>query len=838
MRGFRPFSYIWLLGLLAVIPLQDSHPAGAQSEYDHAEQLSLRGHLEESQRDAEQGFKRFQISDPAWAEKFLVLEADSMVRRGSFDSALRLLADDHFHDNDQEEVVKRLTIESLALLRQQGLSKAGEKLREAEALCKSHQYLACGEVLRVRGIFAAREAKFDEARQCFLDMRSLALDRHDRFLETSAALDLGWEALQVGHFDEAIDWSRSAHQSAVDLGAEDLAETSSGNLGWAYFQLGDDERALDQFLAAEKAAARLGNIRNELKWLSDAGYVYRDAGDLARAAQSYRQALDLGRQIDSKDDIVGVLQDLAYISVVTGNLDEASKYIRQVISMETDNGFHPAASLAYTMGRLAEERHEFSEAEADFHSIQNDPGSLITYKLNAGFELAQIAEAQGEFTVAEGRYKTTLRSYEAARSRLKGEESRLPFGTNAAQIYDRYIHFLVKQGKTDAALAVADQSRAQTLEQRLGGPGARKQVISATLNPRQVAQKTGSTLLFYWLGEKQSYLWAITPSKTKFFTLPAGREIANHIEHYRTTLIDVRDPLETGDADGQTLYQELVAPAAALIRHGTPVIVLADGILSQLNFETLLVPGAATGSPSNGRSNGAMHYLLDDMTLSSAPSLAMLAAAEPINGAKGKILLLGNPVAPNQDYPSLPMFGFEMTRIESHFAPGRVAAFAGQQATPAAYLASDPVNYSYIHFVSHAVASQTNPLDSAIILSEPPGQENSYKLYAREIIQHPIDAKLVTISACYGTGTRAYAGEGLVGLSWAFLRAGAQRVIGALWEVSDESTPRLMDSLYQGLTQGEAPAAALRNAKLQLLHSQGRFRLPFYWAPFQIYTRR
>jgi CHAT domain-containing protein len=78
----------------------------------------------------------------------------------------------------------------------------------------------------------------------------------------------------------------------------------------------------------------------------------------------------------------------------------------------------------------------------------------------------------------------------------------------------------------------------------------------------------------------------------------------------------------------------------------------------------------------------------------------------------------------------------------------------------------------------------------------------------------------------------------LVGLSWAFLRAGAHSVIGALWEVVDDSTPRLMDTLYQGLEDGQTPAAALRRAKLTLLHSQTKFRRPYYWAPFQIYTRQ
>ena len=61
-------------------------------------------------------------------------------------------------------------------------------------------------------------------------------------------------------------------------------------------------------------------------------------------------------------------------------------------------------------------------------------------------------------------------------------------------------------------------------------------------------------------------------------------------------------------------------------------------------------------------------------------------------------------------------------------------------------------------------------------------------------------------------------------------------MIGALWEVSEESTPRLMGSMYQGLEDGQTPAESLRRAKLTLLHSKGEFRKPFFWASLQIYT--
>jgi CHAT domain-containing protein len=333
-----------------------------------------------------------------------------------------------------------------------------------------------------------------------------------------------------------------------------------------------------------------------------------------------------------------------------------------------------------------------------------------------------------------------------------------------------------------------------------------------------------ATLLFYWLGEKQSYLWAITPTGTSLFPLPAGRDILPVAERYRKALLGLRDPIESLNPDGVSLYQALVAPAAHLIKPGSTVVLLDDGPLSQLNFETLIVPGSKP------------HYWIEDATLISAPSLYLLASAKPSTGSGRKLLLLGDAVSPGPDYPELPMAASEMKQVEARFPPQDETVFAREKANTASYFASTPQQFTYIHFVAQGVASRIDPLDSAIILSRSNADEDSFKLHARDIIQHPIHARLVTVTACYGSGTRSYAGEGTVGLAWAFLHAGAHNVIGALWEVSDTSTPRLMGDLYQGLQNGSPPSAALRNAKLALLHSQGEYRKPFFWAPLQIYT--
>jgi CHAT domain-containing protein len=530
--------------------------------------------------------------------------------------------------------------------------------------------------------------------------------------------------------------------------------------------------------------------------------------------------------------------------VDTGKLDEANAYLAQEISMVGERSKLMDVNIKFTQGTLAVARHQDQQAETIFRAIQKDTTNPTTFRLDAGDQLARLFERQGNKKEAERTYKGALTTFELAEAQLKQEGSRLPFAADAAEIYDGYIHLLVEEGRSDEALAVADQSRARTLAQGLGVAASKASFQPAALNPRQIAQKTGATLLFYWLGKEQSYLWVINSPKITQIPLPAQKEIISRVERYQKALLNMDDTRQTGNPDGQALYQTLVAPAARLIRPNAPVMILDDGALSRLNFETLLAPGpnpksslqpSPQGSP---RTTSGTHYWIDDVTLLSAPSLELLAAAKPAREANRKLLLLGNPVSPSQDYPSLPLFGFEMNKIEGHFAGRNTAVFAGPQATPAAYLTSNPAQYAYIHFVSHAVASRVDPLDSAIILSQPKASQDSFKLYARDIMQHPIDARLVTISACYGSGSRSYAGEGLVGLSWAFLRAGAHSVIGALWEVSDDSTPRLMDSLYKGMEDSQPPSVALRNAKLALLHSPGRFSLPFYWGSFQIYTRQ
>src|SRR4029077_2554893 len=179
--------------------------------------------------------------------------------------------------------------------------------------------------------------------------------------------------------------------------------------------------------------------------------------------------------------------------------------------------------------------------------------SPVFLKWEAERSLARLAEDANQVDSADREYRTALSTFETARATLQHEDSRVPFLTNASRIYDDYIHFLVSRGKTSEALRVADYSRARTLAEGLGLLKKGTSFAPDPLNAPSVARQAGGTVLFYWLGEKQSYRWAVTPRAVSLFTLPPASEIDAAVQRYRKFLAGPQGGLETADPDGTEL---------------------------------------------------------------------------------------------------------------------------------------------------------------------------------------------------------------------------------------------------------------------------------------------
>jgi CHAT domain-containing protein len=817
-----------------------SHHESPQATFEHTYKAFLRGDLKQSQDGSHAECELLRDSNPEWAWRFRVLEAESLLWRGMSQDAVSLLVSQHTQPDDSALVIEALAIEGVGYAHLHRFIDADRVLARAEQLCAANALAVCGSVIRANGVLAVERGQSALAQQFFQQSLLFARAHGDQFLEATALLNLGLASLQEEHFDEAMDWTDAAYKASIALGAGNTAQTSLGNLGWAYYNLGDLEKSLELSLEAEKRARQVGNVTLQLSWTTNAGHVYAARGDLAGAEESYLKGLDLATKIDSREDIYDAFRALALVSLKAGDLEGARKYSDDAVSIaRADNNRLDELYPLLVKGLIAARSQDESHAEHLFREVERDSKVNASLKWRSEHALAQLYEAEGRSDVADREYRAALATFEAARSSLQRNDSKLPFSNNGSRIYDDYIHFLVSHGRSAAALQWADFSRARTLAEGLGLLPKGAVTGPPPLDPQQLARRAQGTILFYWLGQKQSYLWAVTPQKTSLFTLPPGAEIDAVVQRYRQALGGPADVLESSNSDGQSLYRTLVAPAQTSLKKDAKVFIIPDGSLNNLNFETLLVPESQPVDPNVSVSNTSqakVHYWIEDVTIADASSLRILASTHAVKIKRERTLLLvGNSVSPNNKYPELSRAAAQMESVARHF-PGKQKIFAREKATPAAYLNSGPEQFSYIHFVAHGTANRLSPLDSAIVLSKSSTEDDSFKLYARDIILHPLQADLVTISACYSSGEGRYSGEGLVGLSWAFLRAGAHSVIAALWEATDTPTQLLMDKFYDELDKGAGPDAALRAAKLSLLHNSS-FHNAFYWAPFQLYTR-
>ena len=817
---------------MIVCGLSCQKPESPQLSYEQIRRQFIHGDLVNSQAEAERSYKKYLSSEPNWAWRFRLLQAEILLWRGMYPQALDLLQSPPAKaEPGAHEQIIRYAIRGTALARTHRFAEADEVLDQAEQMCNQTSDSACGEVIRARGIQAVQRGDLTRATAFFVQDLNIARAQNNQFLEAASLLNLGLVALDQQHFDEAIDWTEAASKVSSNIDAQVIATKAMGNLGWAYYNLGDAERSLQLSLEAEKRAHQVGDVIDELSWLTNAGYVYAEAGDLAGAKQAYVKALDLARQINGRKDVYNALRALALVSLQNGELDQSRKFADEGFDIAHADGNRSNELYPLLVkGMLAAQSHDAASAKQILSEVEHDPNGNAALSWRAEHTLARMYDEQGQTQAADREYRLALATFEAARASLKRNDARLPFSSNAARIYDDYICFLSDHARHEEAMRWADYGRSQSLKEGLKLLAANAPAAVPSVDPKSVARRLNATILFYWLGRERSFLWAVNSEKLASFQLPPATNLDASVKRFRQQLTGNADLLSAANGDGEFLYRTLVAPAQEMLRKHATAYIVPDGSLNSLNFETLPV------------SEPTAHYWIEDVTVTNAASLRMLATwNDQHEKGDSNLLMFGNTVSAGTGFPDLPASETEMNDISKHFGQAQQQVFSRAQAVPAAYLASTPEKFAYIHFVAHGTASSLSPLDSAIVLSREstqtgPVQDDSFKLYARDIIQHPLRAKLVTISACYSAGTRAYSGEGLVGLSWAFLRAGAHNVVAALWDVSDVSTPQLMDRFYEELKRGNDPAASLRSAKLSLLHSNTAFRKPFYWAAFQLYS--
>ncbi|MGA2740418.1 MAG: CHAT domain-containing tetratricopeptide repeat protein [Bryobacteraceae bacterium] len=798
---------MWMLscGILHHAP---DHP------YREAESLFQTGDFRTSLEKARQGLRNWPAGD--WGWKFRLLAAEDLSKISHAPEARSLL----------ETAGAPLSPGLLARWKMDRANLAGgstqlKLLREAlplatasrdpAVICMVELYL--GEVLWDRQEAAAHiQAAFAAAGQA-----------HDDFLLTWVQLARGFNSMRFSRFDEALSYFDEALATGRRCGAHSLIAAIIGNKGWCYYRLGDFDRAMDALTDAESRSASLGQPDWRHRWLGAIGLVYFARGDFDRAESFEQRAAKLAEEVGNPEWQAIAWHNLAQMAIEKRDLPGAQSYSAKELAIRQHGGDASLlVSSELTVAEIEDLLGEYPQAEKDYLAVISQAQRVHAPDVlwEAYGYLASFYADRGNRKKAAERYRDAIGAIDREWNNLSTDESKTTFLTvHLVGLFQDYVDFLIKTGRMEEALEIAESARARILSLRLERLGALPPNLDLA-GLQRAAEASHTVILSYWLEPARASVWVIGAGRIARFGLPPGNEIGALVRKHIEAVTLGRDPLVRSDASA--LYQAVLGPVAKMIPAGSNVIVVPDGELHQLNFETLVVPGPPP------------HYWIEDVSLATAPSLRVLAADAHKTVGPPRLLIMGDPVLVGQEFGPLPNAKKEISAVEECFPAANRVAFTGASATPAQYLKGSPGGFTHIHFATHAVANLESPLNSAIILSH---QGESYKLYARDVAAMPLHADLVTLSACRSAGAKAYSGEGLMGFAWAFLQAGSQNVIATLWDADDAASADLMPVLYKDILAGQTPARALRTSKLALMRSGGLYRLPYYWGPLQVFTR-
>lgn len=383
---------------------------------------------------------------------------------------------------------------------------------------------------------------------------------------------------------------------------------------------------------------------------------------------------------------------------------------------------------------------------------------------------------------------------------------------------------------------------------------------------RKNVLRKGEVLAEYFVGENETYLFLM--DKDRFYD-PVIIPLTS--SQVREEVAGLREPLYSALMQGRVdllnrfslqqahaLYEKLLGEAEKTLEKANTVIIIPHGPLYYLPFEMLVYrQGKGETDPDVWLSGYEdSEYVIDHFPpIAYAPSASLMnpqTLRKDTSGVqyKGKLLAFAHGLSTRlvqasdgstQKFVSLPYSRAEVERVAALFLP-RVRVYIGEEGRTAATEEAAKTEipyYNYLLFSLHGTFDDRNPFYSALVFPAMAKQEDGL-LETFEVFNQSINAELVVLSACESGLGMLRGGEGIVGMTRAFMYAGSPSVLASLWMVYDRSTSELMAEFYRNFTtEGFSKAEALRLSKLKLKGQREEreedkisYSHPFFWAPF------
>lgn len=664
--------------------------------------------------------------------------------------------------------------------------------------------------------------------------------------------------------DKAVAELRQlASELSDDREQTELRDECNSRLAWHFVEMREFERAkifLDGLPAEasrypraviayktedfEYAAAEAGELRKSRRpedCLLYANAIERQAAEAVdaterkelyiRAKQAYLETIKVCREKSGADKTVlySTYGGLGDCHLGLGELDAAEKmFDRALAGLKGDPSWVAQAETGEIwkeQGRLAERRGDSVMALAKFlaalDQVEKVRAKIPLDRLGIAWLEKSLMEAvDGVLRLAVAGQASPLQALAAVdRMKARGLLDWM-VGRPTAKHLNQFREAL--RAMTTAETTAEMQASRVNLEKLRATEGGKREVrpLTSTQLGDLLGEYPTTTFLSFWVGknleDRRLYLVAARGAE-QVSVHDLGEEQRGYSLFRRArqgVARPVGDPWPALDAASAFFLPEAVR---SLIPVGAKVVVSIDSEIGSLPIEAFRIEGEPLGSTRE---------------IYRAPSLAVFAKLADRHVGVGRALIVdsANPSAIDKKWQELSELAHSAAeaKLVAHWHGDAIRLHrddATLQKLRAELMASDDI--ALLHISCHAVSHAGIPSASLLMLTDGP-------VDMATLASLPLQSVLVVFSTCMSAGGERAGGEGVKGLLWGPLSAGARAVVASHWQMNQQATKDLMGQFHLHLAAGANEGEAMRRARASLA-AASNYAHPSYWAGFGVY---
>ncbi|MGD2246640.1 MAG: CHAT domain-containing protein [Candidatus Aminicenantes bacterium] len=697
--------------------------------------------------------------------------------------------------------------------------------------------------------------------------------------------------IQLGDYEKALENLTAVLSIDRKLKEDQYVAMDLNNIGVIYRKKGllsgqteDLQRALSAFQESLQISRRIDDGKTEVQCLNNMGTVYTDLGEYSGASHHLKLGLEKAERLRDMEEAAAILVNMGTVYSKEGRLDLSVETLHKAIKLAHQIEDESILWEAYARSgdafkkledyNLALEEYtksiEIIESLRSKIRLEELKASYLgsNERINAYSNLIDLFYRMSQENPEQEFVSHALHYMEKAKARsfldrleLSQMETWMDVNPALLEKEDGLMTAISNVNSRLIQPGIGPRKKKELIEQmegleqelevlkrkiRLSSPSYADLKYPRIISPKeaQVSLTDADTALFvYCIGEETSYCIALTREALKMFPLPPAPTLRFMVKNYIQAITD-KDNHDF--RPGYRLYSVLVYPGLSFGLER--LIVIPDDILHFLPYETLITK------------KEEQRWLIEDYSVSYSPSITSLQEIQLRDQKRKKnqkkdLLSFGNPhlgryegrdgstalltrhdTRDNFHLSRLEYSKTEVEKIASLFRTIKKDVYTGEKATEARLKNTDLTSYKIIHFATHGLIDNRSPARSSLVLSLKDQSSEDGFLQMREVFNLKLNAGLVALSACQTGLGQLIKGEGVEGISRAFLFAGASSVLMSLWAVNDQASYHFMHRFYTHLRSCQTVVDALRTSKLELIHSE-TLSHPFYWAGFIISGR-